>query len=188
MSFAETYAGALTANLQDDEHHHATGVLRAAAQADKVARDIGALLHRVKYGNAIEQEFAGGTSSLAQLQREWLAIVDKKGRERKWIKTQDWPNIGHLFPKMAERIASQSLAHYLGGICEACNGTGAKSAKPVCSTCPECHGTRRATIKSTPEHKLSSYEIDLIGQMVAELEALESSHAGVASALLRREG
>lgn len=188
MSFAETYAGALTASLQDDEHHHATGVLRAAAHADKVARGIGALLHRVKYGNATKQTFESGTASLAQLQREWLAIVDKKGRDRKWIKTQDWPHIGHLFPKLAERVASHSLAHYLGGICEACNGTGAKSAKEAFKTCTECHGTRKAAIKSTPGYKLSAYETDLIGQMVAELDALESSHAGVASALLKREG
>jgi hypothetical protein len=188
MSFAERYAGALNASLKDDEYHSAPSVLSAAAIADRSARGIGALLHRVKYGNAIKKTFEGDSHALATLQREWREVVTSKGRERKWIKDKDWPNIGHLFPAMAERIAEQSLAHYLDGRCEVCNGTGAKGAKELFRTCPECHGTRRAQIKSTSAYKLSTYEIDLIGQMVGELEALESSHAGVASALLRREG
>lgn len=186
MSFAERYAGALTASLQDDEHHHATDPLCAAALADGVARDIGALLHRVKYGNATKRTFESGTASLAKLQREWLAIVDKKGRERNWIKVKDWPNIGHLFPAMAERIATHSLAHYLGGICEPCGGTGSLGAKAAFKVCTECGGSKRAKVKSTAEHKLSDYEIKLSEQMIAELESLESSHAGLASALLRR--
>lgn len=188
MSFAERYTRALPGNLQDDEHHHATEVLAAAAIADRSARHIGALLHRVKYGNAIKKTFEGDAHALVVLKREWLEIVMMKGRERKWIKDKDWPNIGHLFPAMASRIAEHSLAHYLGGICEPCGGTGHQGQKGMFKVCPTCSGSRRAQIKSTPEYKLSSYEIDLVGQMVSELEALESSHAGVASALLRREG
>lgn len=188
MSFAKRYAGALDANLKDDDRHSATHVLAAAAIADRSARDIGALLHRVKYGNAIKKTFEGDAHALATLQREWLAIVTKKGRERKWIKDKDWPNIGHLFPAMAGRIAQHSLAHYLGGICEPCGGTGHQGQKGLFRVCTTCNGSRRAQIKSTPDCKLSDYEIKLIGEMLGELEALESSHAGVASALLRREG
>lgn len=188
MAFAERYAPALTGNLQDDPYHHATEVLAAAAVADRSARHIGALLHRVKYGNAMRKTFEGDSHALVVLQREWREIVMVKGRERKWIKDKDWPNIGHLFHAMAERIASQSLAHYLGGICDPCGGTGHQGQKGLFKVCTTCNGSRRAQVKSTAEHKLSDYEIKLIGEMVGELEALESSHAGAATVLLRREG
>jgi hypothetical protein len=186
MAFAERYAAALPGSLKDDEHHHATEVLAAAAIADRSARHIGALLHRVKYGNAIKKTFEGDSHALATLQREWREIVFTKGRERKWIRDKDWPNIGHLFPAMADRIADTSLAHYLGGICEPCGGTGSQGPKGLFKVCATCAGTRRAQIRSTAEHKLSDYEIKLVGEMVGELEALESSHAGAASVLLRR--
>jgi hypothetical protein len=186
MAFAETYAGALNANLQDDEHHHAAGVLRAAAFADSSARGIGALLHRVKYGTAFKKEHEGDANALARLNREWLAIVAKKGRERNWIRAKDWPNIGHLFPAMAERVATASLAHYLDGICEPCGGTGSMGAKAAFKVCTECRGSRKAQVKSAPDAKMSDYEIKLIEGMIGELEALESAHAGAASALLRR--
>jgi hypothetical protein len=181
MAFAETYAGALNANLQDDEHHHAAGVLRAAAFADSSARGIGALLHRVKYGTAFRKEHEGDANALARLNREWLAIVDKKGRERNWIRAKDWPNIGHLFPKMAERVATTALAHYLDGICEPCGGTGTQGAKGAFKACQVCTGSRKAKITG-----LDRYETGLAEGMIGELEALESAHAGAASALLRR--
>lgn len=57
MAFADKYMGALAAsNLLDDELHHKTEPLQAAALADRSARHIGALLHRVKYAGNL----AGG--------------------------------------------------------------------------------------------------------------------------------
>jgi hypothetical protein len=184
MAFAERYVGALNANLQDDEYHHATGVLCASAVADRSAREIGALLHRIKYNNAIRKQFEGAAAGMAQLRTAWLAIVTLKGRERHWIKAKDWPALGHMFPAMAEKIADHSLAYYLDSVCKACNGTGAKSAKEMFRTCTACGGRREANIDEIP--KLSGYERQLVRDMVSELLVLEQTHAGVASSRLRR--
>jgi hypothetical protein len=184
MAFAERYVGALNANLQDDEHHHATSVLCASAIADRSARDIGALLHRIKYNNAFRKEFEGDANALAGLHRAWLTIVTIKGRERHWIKAKDWPTLGHMFPAMAGKIADHSLAYYLDSVCKRCNGTGAKSALEMFRTCPTCGGTREASIDEIP--KLSGYERQLVRDMVSELLVLEQTHAGVASSRLRR--
>lgn len=226
--FADRYLTALHSSLQEDEHHHATGVLRASAFADASARNIGSLLHRVKYSGTVIKELAraaiervrleselaaamlkkdadakkvqaerqlmltehdalysladGDGTAFRQLFAAWALIVAEKGAERQWIKPQDVPAIGHLAPAMYRRIAEHSLAHYLDGLCNACGGTGAKSAKEMFRTCTVCEGTRRAKLTG-----ISHYEAKLVGDMICELEALESAHASRAASLLRRD-
>ena len=226
--FVEKYIAALSGNLQDDEQHHATGVLRASAFADRSARNIGSLLHRVKYSGTVIKELAraaverarlesaltaamakqgeeakksqverqrmltehdavysladGDGTAFRQLFAAWALIVAEKGAERNWIKPQDMPTIGHLAPAMFRRVAEHSMAHYLDGLCNACGGTGAKSAKEMFRKCDVCEGTRRAKLTG-----ISAYEAKLVGDMIGELEALESAHASRAASLLRRD-
>lgn len=226
--FVEKYIAALRGSLQEDEQHHATSVLRASAFADASARNIGALLHRVKYSGTVIKELTraavervqlvatldaamakkgddakkdqverqrvltehdavysladGDGASFRQLFAAWAVIVAQKGAERNWIKPQDIPTIGHLAPAMYRRIAEHSLAHYLDGLCDACGGTGAKSAKEMFRRCDVCEGTRRAKLTG-----ISAYEAKLVGDMIGELEALESAHASRAASLLRRD-
>lgn len=184
MAFAERYVGALNANLQDDEHHRATNVLCASAIADKSSREIGALLHRIKYNQSIRQQFLGDASALAGLRTDWHAIVVSKGLARHWIKAKDWPALGHLFPAMAAKVADHSLAYYLDSVCKACNGTGAKSSKEMFRSCVSCGGRRQANVDEIPG--LSDYERQLVRDMASELLVLEQTHAGVASSRLRR--
>jgi hypothetical protein len=232
--FADRYLTALHSSLQEDEHHHATGVLRASAFADASARNIGSLLHRVKYSGTVIKELAraaiervrleselaaamlktgtdektwavvkgiqaerkrmltehdavysladGDGTAFRQLFAAWTIIVAEKGAERQWIKPQDVPAIGHLAPAMYRRIAEHSMAHYLDGLCNACGGTGAKSAKEMFRTCTVCEGTRRAKLTG-----ISHYEAKLVADMISELESLESKHAMHAASLLRRD-
>lgn len=231
MAFADKYIGALAAsNLLDDDRHHQAGPLKAAALADRSTRNLGALLHRVKYGGTVIQKLAKAVAERARVEKaladavrkkgewaakeaecrqvleandaasamtgseaaafksllvEWLAIVEKKGRERHWIKPAEWPKIGHLAPAMYRRVAEHSLAHYLDDVCKACNGTGSVEAKATLRVCTVCAGSRRAAVTAIPG--LSDYEVRLVGQMVDELHALEATHAGLSGALLRRD-
>lgn len=231
MAFADKYMGALAAsNLLDDELHHKAEPLKAAALADRSARHIGALLHRVKYAGSVVQKLTHAIAARERVEKElatavrkkdeervadcrnaldanaatcamagsdaaafrmlcaaWCEIVEKKGRERNWIKPADWPKIGHLAPTMFRRIAEHSLAHYLDDVCKVCNGTGATSTKPILCTCKTCAGTRRTPVGRGVDLGISDYEARLVGEMVAELTALEQTHAGVAGAKLRRK-
>ena len=52
MGFADRYLHAVnSSDLRDDEHHHATDALCAAALADTAGAGIGSLLSRVKYAD-----------------------------------------------------------------------------------------------------------------------------------------
>lgn len=180
MAFADKYLSSLSAsNLMDDAHHHKTEALQAAAIADQSARNIGSLLSRVKYHDGpLADQIANSPPSLTKLATEWLAIVTEKGRARKWVKDQDIA-IAHI---LYRRVANFSLEHYLDGMCKPCGGTGAKDATEMFRACPECNGTREAKLPP-----MTHYEADIVRDMVGELEALESSHAGHASSLLRRD-
>lgn len=48
--------------------------------------------------------------------------------------------------------------------------------------CDVCEGTRRAKLTG-----ISAYEAELVGDMLGELEALESAHPSRAALLLRRD-
>lgn len=231
MAFADKYMGALAAsNLLDDDLHHKAGPLKAAALADRFARQIGALLHRVKYAGTVVQKLAQALAARERLEKQlaesvrakdkhkeaecrnamvantatcamagseaaafrslylaWEGIVAEKGKQRHWIKPADWSKIGHLFPAMIQRIAAHSLAHYLDDVCKACNGTGATGTKPILCACRTCAGSRKAALPSAADLGISSYEAKLVADMVAELTALEQTHAGVAGAKLRQD-
>lgn len=88
MGFADQYVWALGAGtLQDDETHHATEPLFAAAVADVNGAGLGALLTRTKYADGVaHQVFESGPTNLAHLVRVWTARVVEKGREHKWVR------------------------------------------------------------------------------------------------------
>jgi hypothetical protein len=224
--FAEKYLQSLTtSDLRDDEQHRQTETLVASALADKSARDIGALLHRVKYSGTViakitkvavecerlekllvearrtkadaDSKVAGIVSALdscvgghtgvgsevhefRSLRRAWRDIVSQKGRERKWIKDSDWPTMGSIFPAMVDRIATHSLAYYLDGQCKDCGGTGKAGAENMRTVCKSCDGTTRAKLPP-----MNNYERKLAEDLISELMALESTHAGIGSAKLR---
>lgn len=178
--FVDKYIGALHGDLREDEHHHATTVLRASAFADPAARHIGALIARVKYADGpLHMKFEGNAANLESLFRAWLEIVTSKGMDRKWLKDVDLLTLG---PGLFRRVTEQSLAHFLNGMCAVCNGTGAKTAKEMFRKCDACEGTRRAKLVG-----MGGYEAKLTADMICELEALESTHAGLANTLLRKD-
>jgi len=176
--FAEKYVLSLTSsNLQDDEHHHHTDALAAAALADQTGAGIGSLLSRVKYADgSIRKEFESGTANLAQLLRVWTAAVTEKGRSRGWIKTNNaWDIVA--CHSLYKRVAEASLAHWLDGKCESCNGTGVTTDRRFCAP---CKGSGRAQIVA------GRYESDLIADMVSELEGLVAAHNSRAAYRLRK--
>lgn len=221
MAFAERNNHALVGNLQCDEHHANTDVLAASALADKSTRDIGSLLHRVKYSGTIVQKLVkamsekdrfekllddavrrndkekmdefrreldanlcvctvsgGEAEAFRSLSRDWLTIVIAKGTERKWVKSADIA-ISHV---LFRRVADFSLGYYLDSACKECGGTGAMGPQEAYKTCPACKGTKRAELP-----KMGAYERKLSLDLVDELTSLEQTHAGVATAKLRRE-
>lgn len=179
MGFSEKYIhGLRSTDLRDDQFHHNTDALAAAAIADASARNLGSLLHRVKYASTLSHQFEDGDGNLANLCRQWLAVVTEKGSARKWIRVQDVPGIGHLAPAMYKRVADASLAHYLDGKCPTCHGSKVGEDRRKCVT---CDGSGDAKILG-----MSDFEKGRALDMVNELNALESSHAGAASKLLAR--
>lgn len=181
MGFNDKYLRALlTSDLRDDATHHQPETLQASAHADKVARDLGSLLKRVKYADTLGRQFEDNAGNLARLLREWSAIVAEKGAARNWIRPADIPTIGHLAPAMYKRVAEASLAHFLDGKCVVCRGAKVGPDRRMCGTCA---GTGEAKIVG-----MSDFERLRTLDMVSELMSLESSHSGAANVLLRREG
>lgn len=180
MGFCERFVHALSStDLRDDEFHHQTHALAASAIADASARQIGSLLHRVKFADTLGHQFEDRPENLAKLLRQWHLIVAEKGAARKWIRPQDVPTIGHLAPAMYARVAEASLAHYLDGKCPTCHGSKVGEDR---RKCVKCDGSGDAKILG-----MSDFELGRTMDMVGELTALESSHSGAANALLRRE-
>jgi hypothetical protein len=179
MSFASRYVRSLnSSNLMDDSFHHQTEALQAAAHADRAAREIGSLLSRVKNANVYRKAHDGDTQALAKLLTRWHEIVAQKGRDRKWIRGDAYQE-ATLGPPLYKRVADRSLAHWLDGKCSECHGSKVNADR---RTCAACFGTGEALITG-----VSGYERNLVLDVVSELHALESSHAGAANALLRRE-
>ena len=176
MGFSDKYLRSLlSADLRDDAEHHHPEALQASAHADKVARDIGALLSRVKNANSYRKEFEGDTAALATLQRKWLDIVTAKGSDRKWVKSEDVAIAHSLY----RRVATYSLAFYLDPNCESCRGSGVTPDRIICKL---CKGAGRGVLDGMRE-----YERKLSLDMVAELGGIETAHAGFASSCLRRD-
>lgn len=177
MGFADRYLHAVnSSDLRDDEHHHATDALCAAALADTAGAGIGSLLSRVKYaGGTHHKLFESGSGNLASLLRIWTARVIEKGRERKWVKIGNaWD--GHAAEALYRRVAERSLAHWLDGKCASCSGSGNTTDRRICVT---CKGTGKSEVGG------QGYERERVLDMVSELEGLLQSHNARAAASLR---
>lgn len=177
MGFADRYLHAVnSSDLRDDEHHHATDALCAAALADTAGAGIGSLLSRVKYADGTQHKlFESGSANLAQLVRIWTARVIEKGRERKWVKIGNaWD--GQAAEALYRRVAERSLAHWLDGKCAACSGSGNTPDRRICTS---CKGT------GTREVGGQGFERERVLDMVSELEGLLQSHNSRSAVLLR---
>lgn len=178
--FAEKYLQALNAtNLQDDEQHRQTEALAAAALADLSGGSgsvFGSMLARAKYGDGTHrQTFESGSHNLAVLLRVWTEVVTKKGLERAWLKIKhewDIPAAHGIYKK----IALHSLAHWLGGGCEACNSTKIAWGR----ACTHCAGSGMEPIQG------GAIERQKIADMLSDLEGLYQSHGARAGAKMRR--
>jgi hypothetical protein len=183
MPFAERYLNALnSSNLQDDELHKQTEVLAAAALADLTGGSgsvFGSMLSRAKYADPVQHKtFESGNHNLAVLVKVWTQAVVEKGVARQWLKikhTWDIPAAHGIYKK----IALHSLAHWLGGECEQCNGTKiSASSGRACTHCVETSG--REPVKG------GALEVRYIKDMVSELESLCQSHGARAGAKMRQ--
>ncbi|MRW88889.1 hypothetical protein GJ699_02710 [Duganella sp. FT80W] len=176
MGFADRYLHSVNlSNLLDDEHHHATDALCAAAVADTAGAGFGALLSRVKYADGTQHKlFESGSANLAGLLRIWTARVIEKGRERKWVKIGNaWD--GQAAEALYRRVAERSLAHWLDGKCPTCAGTGNKDRR----ICTPCKGTGRGEVGG------QGFERERVLDMVSELEGLIQAHNARAATSLR---
>jgi len=178
--FVEKYLQSLnSSNLQDDETHRQTEALAAAALADLSGGSgsvFGSMLARAKYADGISHKtFEAGNRSLAALLRAWTKVVVQKGLDRQWLKIKhEWDiKAAH---GIYEKIARVSLAHWLQGECEACNGTKIAAAR----ACSHCAGTGREPIIG------GSFEVERVKDMLSELEGLHQAHCARAGAKLRK--
>jgi hypothetical protein len=177
--FAERYLNALsTSNLQDDDQHHQTEPLVAAALADLSGGSgemFGTMLLRAKIAGVPRQAIESNAHDLGVLLRIWTRDVAHKGFARKWINIKHEWDITAAYA-MYTKIARVSLAHWLGGECSVCNGT-----KTVVSrACTHCQGTGREPIPG------GAVEREKVADMVSELEGLLQAHSARAGAKLRK--
>jgi len=178
--FVERYVLSVNScNLQDDEHHHKTDALAAAALADQGGYGVmGSLLARVKFADGtVHKDFESGSTNLAQLLKVWTATVTEKGRSRGWIKINNAWDVSACH-SLYQRVAEKSLAHWLDGQCGACHGTGVTAERRFC---PDCKGSGDAEIVA------GEYEKTKIRDMISELEGAFQAHGARAAAKLRRE-
>lgn len=177
MGFADRYLHAVnSSDLRDDEHHHATDALCAAALADTTGAGIGSLLSRVKYADGTQSKlFESGTANLAQLLRIWTLRVIEKGRERNWVKIGNaWD--GQAAEALYRRVAKRSLAHWLDGKCPSCSGSGNTQDRRICVP---CKGTGKSEVGG------QGFERERVLDMVSELEGLLAAHNARAAGMLR---
>lgn len=138
--------------------------------------DLGALLHRVNFADALARRtFERNPANLAQLLRLWTEEVIKRGRARRWVaENTAWD--ADAAQKLYRSVAEHSLAHWLDGNCAPCGGTGVIESR----TCKACTGTGKADLTMAAgfvrEHTLN---------MVSELDSVVDSHAARAASKLR---
>lgn len=178
--FAERYLNALsTSNLQDDDQHHQTEPLVAAALADLSGGSgelFGSMLLRAHIAGVPRQAVESSAHDLGVLLRIWTGEVARKGFERKWINVRHEWDIGAAYG-IYKKIAVHSLAHWLGGECGACNGTKLDAGR----ACTHCAGSPgREPIKG------GTLEREHIANMVSELEGRYQAHSARAAAKMRR--
>lgn len=177
--FADRYIHSVnSSDLRDDDTHHATDALAAAALADTSGGGlIGSLLCRVKYADGVvHKTFESGVGNLAQLVTAWTAEVTKRGRERKWVRIESDRDI-QTAHALFKRVSEKSLAHWLNPNCTTCNGSKLVNRMK----CNACNGTGAAAIECS-----SQYELGKVKDMVSELEGIYQAHSARAGRLLRR--
>lgn len=177
MGFADRYLHAVnSSDLRDDQHHHATDALCAAALADVIGAGLGALLSRVKYVDGTQHKlFESGTANLARLLRIWTERVTQKGRERKWVKEGTaWD--AQAAQALYRRVAERSLAYWLAGKCSDCSGSGNSADRRICV---QCKGTGKS------EAVGQGFERERVLDMISELEGLLQAHNSRAAVMLR---
>lgn len=179
MGFSEKYLHALlTSDLRDDAFHHQTEALQASSWADKTGGGVfGSALARVKFADGtIHKDFESGSHNLAALLKLWCEEVADRGRSRGWVTIRgEWDILAAV--TLYRRVAHASLAHWMDGRCEPCNGAGVMETRRTC-TC--CAGSGRAMIEA------GRFESQKILDMVSELEGIFQAHSRRASGLLRR--
>lgn len=179
--FSEKYCRAVnSSDLRDDELHHSTDALAASALADVTGSQslFGSLLVRVKYADGtIHKTFESGTGNLASLLRIWTREVAKKGQERRWVPANTAWDM-QAAQTLYDRVATQSLAFWLDGRCQPCNGAGTMAETRRTCTC--CAGSGRAQVDA------GRFESEIVRALVGELEGLYQAHGGRAARLLRR--
>jgi DnaJ-class molecular chaperone len=177
--FAERYLASLnTTDLRDDEQHRRTEALAAAALADLSGGSgniFGSMLARAKVNAIAREEFGSGVEGLPALLRAWEGAVIRKGVDRKWIKIVHTWDIG-ILEGICKKIARVSLAHWLDGACEVCNGTTVSSGR----SCSHCDGTGREPVQG------GALEIDRVKDMISDLEGIYQAHGGRAGAKMRQ--
>jgi hypothetical protein len=179
--FAEKYAAAVnSSDLRDDEHHHQTRPLMAAARADLSGSDVvmGSLLARVRYADGTTHKlFEAGTANLAVLLKIWSNVVRAKGISRGWLPVPRTEWDMRARESLFQRVAAASLALWLGNLCSSCNGTGNTADRRICKG---CQGSGKAELPS------GRLEAEKTRDMLSELEGLHQAHLSRASALLRQ--
>ncbi|WP_314435907.1 hypothetical protein [Massilia timonae] len=177
--FAERYLNALsTSNLQDDDQHHQTEPLVAAALADLSGGSgelFGSMLLRAHIAGVPRQPVESAARELAILLRVWTSAVAHKGFDRKWMNIKAEWDIKAAYAMYA-KIARVSLAHWLGGECSCCNGTKIVESR----ACIHCNGTGREPVLG------GALEREKVLDMISELEGLFQAHSARAGAKLRR--
>jgi hypothetical protein len=135
------------------------------------------MLSRAKYADPVQHKtFESGNHNLAVLLKVWKRVVAKRGLDRSWFPKPRAEWDANAVLKRYAQIAEQSLAHWLGGNCEACNGTKVGSTGQACKP---CGGTGSAPILG------DNVVADRTRDMVSELEGLYQSHSARAGAKMR---
>jgi hypothetical protein len=181
MPFAERYLNALnSSNLQDDELHKQTEALAAAALADLAGGNgsiFGSMLTRAKFTSGAKKAFDSGAADLAPLLRTWKGVVAKRGLDRGWFPAPRTEWDANAIHKRFAQIAEQSLAHWLDGHCEACNGSAVNDRGLACKP---CNGSGKGEIPG--DNTVAERTRD----MVSELDGLCQAHSARAGAKMRQ--
>lgn len=144
MRVIEKYTRAVTSsNLKDDDQHHSTEVLAAAALCQS---RLGTKLFRVKY--------ASDATTYASLLDDWIEIVTFKSLLR------GWP--ADVKPR---KIARLSLDYWLNDVCPVCTGTGYQTVPNVPKVlsdvqCKACNGTAKRPLHV--KHNLTVFVQDMV--------------------------
>lgn len=160
MKLIQRYSRSInSSNLMDDQFHHQTEVLAAAALASMTA-PLATELFRVKFGN--------DASTYPTLRTKWIEIVAFKASNRHWPKD--------ISPS---QVAKLSLDYWLNDLCTACGGHGTTLVDGVPSVrqdipCRQCRGTRKQPLE------VRKALHDYVADMVETLEDMTIYAGGLA--------